>query len=99
MKRILFIFFFIIILTCLFSNIENFEDMKQTKTTRTNTQKGLTIAELKEKNNLEETQVLENITDEKLTKCPEGYEFLKNNCKKICNHCKLGKCKYGVCGL
>ena len=31
--------------------------------------------------------------------CPEGYVFKNKGCVKACKSCKLGKCKYGICGL
>ena len=53
---------------------------------------------LKEPINEEETETKTPLT-EKESKCPEGYDIINNNCKKVCNNCKLGKCQYGICGL
>ena len=51
----------------------------------------------KEEQNENNDNLITLTDDDKL--CPEGYIFKNNGCKKECKSCKLGKCKYGICGL
>ncbi len=85
--------------------------IEPTKTTvnnqnKNNQNKRVTIASLKNTEIEENTEQEEDTTEKedtvkpvnsKLSKCPEGYAFQQNRCEKVCHHCKLGKCEYGIC--
>ena len=68
------------------------EDDKETKETNTDNVDNTDNTDTSE---TEEESVM--INNNKITKCPEGYAYIKNSCQEVCHNCKLGKCEYGIC--
>ncbi len=82
------------------TTVNNQNKNNQNKNNQNNQNKRVTIASLKnteiEENTEQEEDTVKPVNS-KLSKCPEGYAFQQNRCEKVCHHCKLGKCEYGIC--